>query len=73
MYCCGILTQLSLVISVHLTCRVCVCVCCDPGADEPDVSGDSEAGSDGRGVVPQTEAGQHGRDEQQRTDAGRRQ
>lgn len=34
--------------------------CVFPGADEPDLSGDSEARSDGRGVLPQTEAGQHG-------------
>ncbi len=51
--------------SMHLTCRVCVCF--SPGADEQDLSGDSEAGSDGRGVVPQTEAGQHGGDTHQHT------
>lgn len=37
--------------------RLCVS---SPGAEEQDLSGDSEARSDGRGVVPQTEAGQHG-------------
>lgn len=26
---------------------LCLCVFRDPGADEPDISGDSEAGSDG--------------------------
>lgn len=35
------------------------------GADESDVSGDSETGSDRRGVLPQTEVGQHGGDAQQ--------
>lgn len=51
------------------------CACFgDPGAEESDVPGDPEAGSDGRGVVPQAEAGQHGGDGRQRsTDAGRRQ
>lgn len=36
-----------------------------PGADEQDLSGDSEAGSDGRGVVPQAEVGRHGGDKRQ--------
>lgn len=52
--------------STHLTYSVCVCVFF-PGVDEPDLSGDSEAGSDGRGVVSQTEGGQHGGDAHQHT------
>lgn len=53
-------------VCVHLTYSVCFYA----GADEPHLSGDPEAGSDGRGVVPQTEAGQHGRDKRQLTTTG---
>lgn len=40
---------------------------CFPGADEQDLPGDSETGSDGRGVVPQAQASQHGGDTHQHT------